>query len=305
MLTNLFNENSEYVQSANTLFHFMSRAEFLQAALDRKGLVPRYCEENISYLGLKVNDRKQDTISVLQKCFCDMPFHKLTERFQIIIEEEDLHKLSDAEKEEAKKYNTHTEFYGKYAIAFSKQWSEKHNLQPVHYLNSAAEFSDELKLFLEYALNIEDLPDELYEDVLNRLSFIKPLRGEMVRTLSTGNSVHFTKNFHDEKEWRYVPSCQELRKSKLERVIAKPMISEKRNKINREIETFEYNNIWLKFEYDDIKYLIVPSAGERIDLINHINSILEEQFREDISTDTQKGLLISRILVLDEIRGDW
>ena len=48
MKVSLYNENKEYVQSANTLFHFMGQAKFLTDAIDRKGLVPRFCEENIS-----------------------------------------------------------------------------------------------------------------------------------------------------------------------------------------------------------------------------------------------------------------
>ena len=30
----LFNENSEYVQSANTLFHFMNQIQYLKSAYD-------------------------------------------------------------------------------------------------------------------------------------------------------------------------------------------------------------------------------------------------------------------------------
>ena len=33
----------DYVQSANTLFHFMQRHEYLSALLKRRALVPRYC----------------------------------------------------------------------------------------------------------------------------------------------------------------------------------------------------------------------------------------------------------------------
>jgi len=44
----------------------------------------------------------------------------------------------------------------------------------------------------------------------NRLLFAKPLRGIMKRTIKRNNyenvSVEFYKNFHDEKEWRYVPN---------------------------------------------------------------------------------------------------
>ena len=44
----------DYVQSANTLFHFMQRHEYLSALLKRRALVPRYCQENIAYLNLEI-----------------------------------------------------------------------------------------------------------------------------------------------------------------------------------------------------------------------------------------------------------
>ena len=37
-----------------TLFHFMQRQEYLSALLQRRALVPRYCQENIAYLNLEI-----------------------------------------------------------------------------------------------------------------------------------------------------------------------------------------------------------------------------------------------------------
>ena len=305
MKTSLYNENCGYVQSANALFHFMGQAKFLTDAIDRKGLVPRYCEENISYLDVNNSNGKVDKICVLQKCFCDIPLHKITEKFQCKIIEDEYKELSEIEKEEIQNYNTHTAFYGEYAIAFSKQWCERHNLQPVHYLNIDSDFTHEFTAFLKYALNSKDLSDELYEDILIRMSFVKPLKGEMVRQLKTGKKVHFTKIFHDEQEWRYVPYIQELHKMNLERVIVKSNIAELKNRINCNLENPRYKNIWLKFEYEDIKYLIVPNAAERIELINHIIQLPKEGFSDNSSIEMQKSILVSKILALDEIRGDW
>lgn len=80
----------DYVQSANTLFHFMQRHEYLSALLKRRALVPRYCQENIAYLSLEIGGHPFGEIYVLQKCFCDIPFHKLTEAFEIDSDEDAL-----------------------------------------------------------------------------------------------------------------------------------------------------------------------------------------------------------------------
>ena len=57
----------DYVQSANSLFHFMKEADYLKDALGRKALVPRYCVESVDYLGIKSGDKLYGNIAVLQK----------------------------------------------------------------------------------------------------------------------------------------------------------------------------------------------------------------------------------------------
>lgn len=42
----------DYAQSANTLFNFMKRKEYLINILRKKALIPRYCLENIEYLNI-------------------------------------------------------------------------------------------------------------------------------------------------------------------------------------------------------------------------------------------------------------
>ena len=37
----------DYAQSANTLFHFMTKPEYLDSVLRRRAIIPRYCVETI------------------------------------------------------------------------------------------------------------------------------------------------------------------------------------------------------------------------------------------------------------------
>lgn len=78
-----FQPEDDYVQSANSLFHFMKEADYLKDALGRSALVPRYCVETIDYLGIKSRGKLYDKIAVLQKCFCDLPFHQMGEPFPL------------------------------------------------------------------------------------------------------------------------------------------------------------------------------------------------------------------------------
>jgi hypothetical protein len=298
----------DYAQSANTLFHFMSKIEYLKSILIKRAIVPRYCMENIGYLNIRNGNISFNEVAILQKCFCDIQFHRLTDNFELIGVGNEYELLSDDEKLKLKKENTHPDYYGKFAIAFAKNWGEGKSLQPVHYLNEKSQYSIEFSNLFESVLNIDSIQEEYVDDILNRLSFMKPLRGVMKRMIERNNSenvsINFYKNFHDEKEWRYVPNTSVLSSLKIDRIIANPNIlaifRDGMVDINNKLETEKYRSLWLEYDYDDIRYIIVPDSYSRIDIINTIIGISDKQF--DL---IQKYILISKILVLEEIRKDW
>ncbi len=298
----IYNENEEYVQSANTLFHFMKERQFLTDILNRKALVPRYCNEDIPYLDIEIAGKKINKISILQKCFCDMPFHKLSEKNKINVVDDD--EITDEEKEHIQNSSSHTDFYGEYAVAFSKRWGEENGLQPVVYVNSKSDYIKTFKDYINDSLCSEELGDVAFYYILSRLAYIKPLRGGMERYLESGKKVKVMKNFHDEKEWRYVPKQSVLIENNIQNIIVNKAIMEEKDKISNELQNQEYQDIWLKFEYADIKYIIVPNPAERLELVKFINSLPNSKFG-DTDVEIQKGVLISRILVLSEIKGDW
>lgn len=302
----------DYAQSANTLFHFMSKSEYLKSILINRAIVPRYCMENIEYLNIHIGDVSFKEVAILQKCFCDIPFHKLTDNFELSGVGDTYKLLNNDEKLILTKNNTHPDYYGKYAIAFSKSWGENKNLQPVNYLNENSQYTIEFTKLFDSVLSAVSIPEEYVSDILNRLSFMKPLRGIMKRTIKRNNSenasIEFYKNFHDEKEWRYVPNPTVLLAAKMERIIANPNILNLRAgiiDINDNLSTEKYRPLWLEYNYDDIRYIIVPDLHSRIDVINTIMTIPDEQFDNQSQVLMQKYILISKILVLEEIRKDW
>lgn len=299
----------DYAQSANTLFHFMTKQDYLTSALCRRALIPRYCIENIDYLGIHNSQELFKEIAVLQKCFCDIPFHKLADKFSVNGTGENFKLLSEEERMEIEQNNTHCSFYGEYAIAFSKSWGEKRNLQPVHYLNRDSQYAKEFTALFELLLTDEELPDAYSQDVINRLAYIKPLRGIMQRNFNRNGSssifVEIYKNFHDEREWRYVPNAEVLSSLATESIIANPGIIRLSNEFSKGFENERYKSLWLKFSYDDIRYIIVPDLYARIDTIKTIMELSDSHFENQDNIPMQKSILISKILVLSEIRRDW
>ena len=302
----------DYAQSANTLFHFMNKSEYLNSILLSRAIVPRYCVEDIEYLNICVGDVRFKEIAVLQKCFCDIPLHKLADSFELCGVGEAYDSLTDGEKFRLMKNNSHPDFYGEFAVAFSKNWSENKNLQPIHYLNEKSQYMGGFINLCNSALNSENLNEDYAIDIISRLSYIKPLRGIMERHFKSDSSKDVTvklyKNFHDEQEWRYVPNTTALSGIKLEQIIANPNMLNLReyvSGINSSLTTEKYRSLWLEYEYDDIRYIIVPDSHSRIDVINTIMKIPENKFDDPSHAIIQKYILVSKILVLDEIRKDW
>lgn len=299
----------DYAQSANSLFHFVTKPNYLKSILSRGAIIPRYCVETIDYLGIKNDGHLYRDVAILQKCFCDIPFHKLADRFSVTGVGDAYESLTASEKTEVEKNNTHFAYYGEYAIAFSKRWGEQNNLQPVHYLNPDSQYTKDFASLFEVVFNSDDISDLYAQDILNRLAFIKPLRGIMQRRVMRKDSrpitVEIYKNFHDECEWRFVPSEKVLAPLKIESVIANPTVIPLCNNISGGLENSQYKDLWLTFSYDEIRYIIVPDNKARIEIIQAITDLAEDCFKRKEDIPMQKSILISKIMVLNEIRKDW
>ncbi len=294
-------EKTEYVQSANSLFHFMKEERYLMNALKKCALIPRYCKENIEYMHLKRPDGSIiKEMLVLQKCFCDIPFHKIKTQFPINIVNESQLPVLSRDKLPEHRFNTHVGCYGEFGIAFSKEWCVNQGLQPIIYLNPEADYLFQLKKLFNQLL-LEETPNEYcISHLLQQFSYIKPLEGILSRSIS-GVAVDFKKNFHDEKEWRYIPDDKTLSEKQLDKITFRRAAIDYYLDINSSIEAPTYNMLWLKFTYNDIKYIIVPTHLYRERLVAFILELPAELF----SSEVGRGVLISKIQVLEDIEKDW
>ena len=312
MITNnqiSYSPYDDYAQSANTLFHFMKKQEYLDSILHRRAIIPRYCIETIDYLNIQNSTCSFKEAAILQKCFCDIPFHKLADSFAVNGIGDIYESLSKDERADLEKNNTHFAYYGEYAIAFSKMWGEKKHLQPILYLNRDSQYAKDFSALFDRIFQDDNIPEEYSQDVINRLAYIKPLRGIMKRRITRSDSSYATveiyKNFHDECEWRYVPNAEDLTALNIESIIANPHIIPLANEISKGLEQDRYKKLWIDFSYDDIRYIIVPNINARIDIIKTITDLPDSCFENQDNILMQKNVLISKILVLEEIRKDW
>lgn len=252
------------VQSANVLFKFMKHIDYLKEILSYKAILPRYYEENIDYLNIS------DIIKIAfpMSCFCDIHFNKL---------------------------NHHVHKYGVYGIGLNKHWGIEQGIQPIHYINLDSQLCNDFSFAFNNAL--ENTKENsfhfkiLKSYALHHLMYMKPIDGEM----RIDKDEVEDRNFHDEKEWRFIPNFNNV-DTQLPQIVFPPYLNHSR--LSSYSEGIKTNpKLWLHFEFENIKYIIVRSEEDRTELINFIMSDL------NIPKETQY-VLFSKILVFEELGED-
>ena len=251
---------------ADTLFTFTDCLEYILSPIREKKLFPRYCTEDISYLGI----RNLKMIAFPMKCFCDINMHRL---------------------------GVHLQWYGYYGLAFSKEWGMRNNIQPIQYINpQSALRKDFCKAFSE-ALQVDETMSSqtvrtMQNFLLHELMYYKPYSGKMKHPVSKKN---VKKCFADECEWRYIA---DVTVAGYEQVFYDQQILNAGNLYKLSDSLQLVKSIALNFEYTDLKYIIVARTEDFEVLAKEIQgwrSISEED----------KQLLLSKIIIWEVSKGDF
>ena len=252
----------------DTLFHFVSKPEYLFGLLADKAIVARYCGEDVRYLRLKGITK----LAYPMSCFCDIGLQKLGQ---------------------------HMECYGFYGVAFPKEWCIERGLQPVLYLNKNTALAKDFRQAFHAARNSLDkktsrVQDSLADYMLHQLMYYKPYQGE---TRFRVDGRNHKKCFADECEWRYIP---DLSSTQMPVVIRDQWVID--NFLNSYSDALrDMREANLSFEYEDIKYVMVESLESFSRLLNKV-----EQLKENGAlSEPQANHLLSKVLVWSEIKGDF
>lgn len=247
--------------SANILCNYMRRIEYLKMILKNMAFVPRYFEEKLFYLNLT----KIQSISFPMTCFCDIPLSKVA---------------------------MHIKNYGTYGIALDKKIHLNKDIQPIQYINESSDFCKIISHSFEELLgNNPELDDKysfLYDCMLSTLLYIKPIYGIMERNANQSETLYFK----DECEWRYIPTLPDD---------IPTILPQKHNNDNgRRFYSdalISHKETWLKFEVNDIKYIIVPDKEKADEIIRFIIDELKIK-------DFEKYQLISKIELAENFDRD-
>ena len=275
--------------TANALFNFMREYSFLEKILLNMSISPRYYPEDISYLKLKYNSKDLTEWYIPMICFCDIPLHQISYHA------------------EGNPSSPKDKGYGKFSIAFHKSFGIKKGIQPIHYLNEKSINVEELTNTMNLLLNpdIDGINRDsetnyiLTNFIFEYIRIIKPYYGKMKRRDKDNNIQVVKKNFQDEHEWRYIPK---LKPNELPL-----MLIDEEDILVEEVKNIYTNSVplttkgVLNFDVEDVRYIFVDTVQNRDKLIKFI----KKKRKGKRLSSQDKDILISKIMVYDELKEDW
>lgn len=169
--------------------------------------------------------------------------------------------------------------YGKFGIGIKKSFAIENGITPVIYVH------DNSATLINYLKAIDITKYKRPFDFKNPSLYFKIYEGYKIK-----NKKRRKVRYYDEREWRFIPEDP--------LVLAAPNITtlEENIKSNNKKLPPEYR---LKFKISDINYLIVAKNREVKHLISEIRKI--KRYHSEIEQD----LLISKIITVQQIRGDF
>jgi len=185
----------------------------------------------------------------------------------------------------------HISNYGCYGIGLTKEWAIRNHLNPVLYMQQNSSLADSYDQALSSLSNKpakDDATRRFYHQLSDIVRYTKNYEGTLIRKNAPPRNYRFS----DEREWRYIPSIDE----KCEPYY---MDSDFDDPKTKEIAAKSVASMRLKFEPNDIKYLIIKDEIEITGLINHLRTWIGPNFSMQ-----EVERLSTRIMTSEQIRTD-
>lgn len=184
--------------------------------------------------------------------------------------------------------NNHVDSYGEYGIGMKKDWAISKGLNPVFYVEKNSDLASYVRKVLPKYLSKEPTKfDEQEKELFEMVRYMKNYQNDLIR----GERIIKNYRFYNEREWRFVPSFE----------IAQQYVNIKNYNTDekKEIANSSIKDLKLEFEPNDIKYLIVPTENDILEVIEILRKILGNKFPLD---EIEK--LYTRIITVEQIRED-
>jgi hypothetical protein len=252
--------------SANTLFHFSKSASLKQILLTQ-GLFAQYSDEHFEGIFPAKSIFRFNYIPMVS--FCDLTIMQLS---------------GDSK---------HCDKFGEYGIGFTKSWGIENSVSPVTYVHEKSSSINQLSQLFKI---LNEFPSDdsfnvglrnIKRELVDSIKYFKSYQGRWHKGIKIDDCLHdFI--YYDEREWRY---CPQLDKFQVLSAI-KPYNKKKKEKLNKELKTRP-----LKFESDDVKFIVIKERKEKDEFIEVIRK-MKIKIR-------QQDKLITNIISFEEIKEDY
>lgn len=180
--------------------------------------------------------------------------------------------------------------------SFFKRMGNENGIQPMQYINPKSELRKDFSLAFSSALDLSienetNAQLNMKSFLLHEMMYYKPYEGK-IKNRNTGKLK--SKCFTDECEWRFIPDVTNAGYIQVyydENIFNAGILRD----ISNSMEGIE--EISLKYEYTDIKYIIVKTGN---DLKLLADEIVSWELNDDI-----KYQLISKIIIWDDSKEDF
>lgn len=179
--------------------------------------------------------------------------------------------------------------YGKYGIGLTKEWAERKGLNPVLYIEPRSALASNLGIALENYLSSVNADGEMTKSQLalvDVLRYVKNYQGELTRK---GNTIPKYR-FSDEREWRFAPPHDSAYKM---------IMGQREYKSAPDKHDASLDGLRLKFEPNDIKYIIIKNDDEIAEFVDHLRNAKGKNYSY---RDVER--LSTRLLTTEQIMSD-
>lgn len=235
-----------------------------------EGLIPNYCKEDLS------ENNGSLILGIPMVSFCDIPLTRTSE------------------------FNKR---YGSHAIGLRKEWAEKNGINPILYFNNkciANSLSNFIKMEQEQrnptgsnVMTFNQFSNKKPYNLL--LGYIKKYNGENLKKKTIQCN-------YEENEWRYVlKETDDIKWYWNKEEIDKWRGSEK----NKPAPIDYFKERKLKFDLDDLTYIIVEKESQVQSMIDKISKMEKIGGNSSKITENDKKILISKIISMEKIKKDF
>ncbi|MBA1196037.1 hypothetical protein G7011_02840 [Pseudomonas plecoglossicida] len=183
----------------------------------------------------------------------------------------------------------HLASYGSYGVGLSREWAVRNGLNPVLYIQRESNLARSYEsALLHYEQDGVENDDAI--TAYNQISDVARYTKNYEDILERKGKSYGMYRFSDEREWRYVPSLD----SSCEMSYAGMTFDEEAQEEARE----SVKDYRLRFEADDIRYIIIGSENEIPSFVDSLRDL-----RRFSSREVER--ITARVLTAEQIKNDF